>query len=323
MKDGNLTILYTKEGREVPQPTLHLQSIQSNRALCKSRDTSLCCLAVGRSERRGFLDILPEASLPLAVILLAGNVLLRSEDLLLASKTYDQPLSTRWGAWRASICRPVWLFLLSKESKLASLWLNSQAFPNNTQPHLDFASTPIESVAGKFFHAINNEDTNFDRQERSGLLQHVYAETAAHFAQPHQRKGLDVEQPKLEAVIRISVQVVVCCWTQVSCEAMIDISIYFVYIVLLDDKFFGDFFSGTPQRYPFWNLINGHLCDFVGHYGSFCSFAILRSTFGYFQGCWIETNDFQGFEGLRYVLHFLRRLNCLGGVCAGSLLPAR
>jgi trichodiene synthase len=185
----------------------------------------------------------------------------------------------------------------------------------------------------KFFDTIRYEDTNFDRQERSGLLQHVHAETAAHFAQPHQRKGLDVEQPKLEAVMRISVQVVVCCWTQVSCEAMIDISIYFVYVVLVDDssknsfrkmdKFFGDFFSGTPQRYPFWTLMNGHLCDFVGHHGSFCSFAILRSTFDYFQGCWIETNDFQGFEGLRYVPHFLRRLNCLGGVCAGSLFPAR
>jgi trichodiene synthase len=61
----------------------------------------------------------------------------------------------------------------------------------------------------------------------------------------------------------------------------------------------------------------------VGHYGSFCSFAILRSTFDYFQGCWIETNDFQGFEGLRYVPHFLRRLNCLGGVCAGSFFPTR
>jgi hypothetical protein len=97
MKDANQTILYTKETREVLQPTLHLQSTQSSRAaeqqssraaeqqssraaeqqssraLCRSRDTSLCCLAVGRSERRGFLDLLPEASLPLAVILLAGN----------------------------------------------------------------------------------------------------------------------------------------------------------------------------------------------------------------------------------------------------------
>jgi hypothetical protein len=47
-------------------------------------------MAVGRSERRGFLDLLPEASLQLAVILLASNVLLHSEDLLLASKTCDQ-----------------------------------------------------------------------------------------------------------------------------------------------------------------------------------------------------------------------------------------
>jgi hypothetical protein len=63
---------------------------QSNRALCRPRDTSPCCMAVGRSERRGFLDLLPEASLQLAVILLASNVLLHSEDLLLASKTCDQ-----------------------------------------------------------------------------------------------------------------------------------------------------------------------------------------------------------------------------------------
>jgi hypothetical protein len=32
MKDANQTILYTKETREVLQPTLHLQSTQSSRA---------------------------------------------------------------------------------------------------------------------------------------------------------------------------------------------------------------------------------------------------------------------------------------------------
>jgi trichodiene synthase len=194
---------------------------------------------------------------------------------------------------------------------------------------------PIESFVGslvEFLDTIKYEDSNFDRQERLALLQHVYARTAAHFAQPHQQKSIDVKPAKLEAVMRTSVQVTVYCWTQVTREVMTAISIYFVYIVLLDDSsnnpfpqmdnFFRDFFSGAPQRHPFWNLMNGHLVDFISHYGSFCSFAILRSTFDYFQGCWIETNEFQGFEGSHYFPHFLRRLNGLGGICGGSLFPA-
>jgi hypothetical protein len=38
MKDANQTILYTKETREVLQPTLHLQSTQSSRAAEHSAD---------------------------------------------------------------------------------------------------------------------------------------------------------------------------------------------------------------------------------------------------------------------------------------------
>ncbi|KAI9146797.1 Trichodiene synthase [Paramyrothecium foliicola] len=194
---------------------------------------------------------------------------------------------------------------------------------------------PLESFVEwtvEFFNTIKYKDENFDREERLSHLQYVYAATANHFAQQHQRASIDASPAKMEAVIRTSVQVVVYCWTRVPRDVMASISIYFVYIVLLDDspknpfpemnRFFQDFVSGTPQKHPFWKLMNGHLVNFLSHYGGFCSFAILRSTFDYFQGCWIETNEFQGFEGSTYFPHFLRRLNGLGGICGGSLFPA-
>jgi hypothetical protein len=61
MKDRTPTISYTKEARALLYPALSPQSIQSSReqsdiALGRSRDTSLCCLAASRSERRRYLN---------------------------------------------------------------------------------------------------------------------------------------------------------------------------------------------------------------------------------------------------------------------------
>jgi 16S rRNA C967 or C1407 C5-methylase (RsmB/RsmF family) len=47
MKGGNLAVLYTKETRKVYATcsvAAEQTEQQSNRALCRSRDTSLCCL---------------------------------------------------------------------------------------------------------------------------------------------------------------------------------------------------------------------------------------------------------------------------------------
>ena len=189
------------------------------------------------------------------------------------------------------------------------------------------------SALVRFLDAIKYRDDSFGHDERVKHLQHVYNETAKHFAQPLQQQVLKVDPKRLAVVMRTSVQVVVCCWVKVSPQVMVAISIYFVYIVLLDDSnmdpgpdmvsFSHDLLDGKQQKHPFWRLMNGHLSGFLQHYGSFCGLSILRSTFDYFQGCWIETHEFQGYPGSDYYPLFLRRLNGLGGICGGSLFPAQ
>lgn len=194
---------------------------------------------------------------------------------------------------------------------------------------------PLEHYMGalvRFLDAIKYRDNNYDHDERVRRLQHVYSEIAKHFAQPIQRDTLKVDPKRLAVAMRTSVQLVVSCWVKVSPQVMVAISIYFVYIILLDDSnidpgpdmgsFSQDLLDGNQQKHPFWRLMNDHLSNLLKHYGSFCGLTIIRSTFDYFQGCWIEIHNFQGFPGSHYYPLFLRRLNSLGGICGGSLFPA-
>lgn len=188
------------------------------------------------------------------------------------------------------------------------------------------------SALVKLLDAINYRDDNFEHDDRVKHLRHVYCETAKHFSQPLQQQVLKVDPRNMAAVMRTSVLLVVYCWVKVPPKVMVAISIYFVYIVVLDDSnidpgpnmasFSQDLLEGKQQKHPFWQLMNGHLSDFLQHYGGFCGLSILRSTFDFFQGCWIETHEFQGYPGSYYYPLFLRRLNGLGGMCGGSLFPA-
>lgn len=200
---------------------------------------------------------------------------------------------------------------------------------------MDSPAFPLDHFVGslvRFLDGINYHDDSFEHNNRLKCLQHVYAETARHFEQPLQQELLRVNSKILGPAMRTSVQVVVYCWTKVSPQVMVAISIYFVYIVLLDDSnldprldmasFSDDLLHGREQKHVFWRLMNGYLSNFLCHYGSFCGFTIMRSTFDYFQGCWIEAHGFKGVPGSHYFPLFLRRLNGLGGICGGSMFPA-
>lgn len=125
----------------------------------------------------------------------------------------------------------------------------------------------------RFLDAIKYRDNNFDHHERVKHLQHVYSETAKDFAQPTQRDTLKLDPKILATVMRSSIQVVVTCWAKVSPQVMVAISIYFVYIILLDDSaidpgpdmgsFSQDLLDGNQQKQPFWRLMNGHLSNFL------------------------------------------------------------
>ena len=185
----------------------------------------------------------------------------------------------------------------------------------------------------RYLDTVEYCGNKFPRADRLATLRHVYSKTADYFAQVPQTTALRVHPKKLAVTMRTSVHLVVLCWVTLPIQVMIDLSIYWVYIILLDDcgedpradmeTFAQDLLHGQPQKGTFWRLMNDHLSSrFLPHYGSFCSLAILRSTLDYFQGCWIETHDFGGFPGSGYYPLFLRRLNGLGGICGGSLFPA-
>lgn len=184
----------------------------------------------------------------------------------------------------------------------------------------------------RYFDAIQYHDDNFSHAERVTNLRYVYAETAKYFAQPTQQAAIKAKPARLNAVMRTSAQVVVYCWTKVSLDVMVAVSVYFVHIVLLDDTtnnpapemetFCNDLVHGKKQKHPFWMLMNAFLPKFLSHYGGYCGLSIMRSTFDYFQGCWVEQHDFHGYAGSEYFPLYLRRLNGLGAICGGSLFPS-
>ena len=193
---------------------------------------------------------------------------------------------------------------------------------------------PLDLYVGalvRFLDSIEYHDDNYYHHERLKNLQHVYSETAKHFAQPLQQDTLKVHPKRLAATMRTGVQYAVYCYVKLSLPAMVGVSIANVYLALLDgsnddphpdmESFSEDLLRGNQQKHPFWRLMNDHLSNFLQHYGSFCGLNIMRSVLDFFQGCWIETHNFQGFPGSDYYPLFLRRLNGLGGICGGSLFP--
>ena len=188
------------------------------------------------------------------------------------------------------------------------------------------------SAVVRLLDTAKYHDDSFEHDERVKRLRHVYGETAKHFAQPIQQQTLKIEPERLTAVMRTTARAAVYCFVNVSPQVMVAISIFCVHTFLLDDSsidldagmasFSQDLLDGKQQKHPFWRLMNDHLPGFLQHYGSFCALNILRATFDYFQGCWIETHEFQGYPSSSEYPQYLRRLNGQGGICGAGLFPA-
>lgn len=186
----------------------------------------------------------------------------------------------------------------------------------------------------RFLDAIQYDDDNLAHNERVQGLRFVHSKTAEYFTQPLPRTTLKrVEPVRIAAVTRTISHFVVYCWSKVPRDVQVDISIYLSIINVLDDEincdpstqmasFWTDLIQGKQQKHPFWLLINSHLPRLLRSYSSFCAFNIMRCTFDYFEGCWIEQHNFQGYPGSDCFPLFLRRLNCLGGAVGGTIFPA-
>lgn len=141
----------------------------------------------------------------------------------------------------------------------------------------------------RFLDKIKYQDNNYERHERVKNLQYAYSEAAKHFAQPLQQDTLKANPERLDASLRTIVGMVVYCWTKVSPKLMAALSIHYTYTLVLDDSsndpnpemasFFEDLVHGRHQKHPWWRLVNGHFPKVLSHYGSFCAFNLIRSTF--------------------------------------------
>lgn len=183
-----------------------------------------------------------------------------------------------------------------------------------------------------FLDAIKYDEFENERIEYIETLRYTYSEAAKHFAQPLVQESLNVSPEKLEAGLRTCVLLLAGAWPKVSPQVRVDITIQYTYIVLMDDSrydphqdmgsFYDDLVHGRPQKNPWWRLMNDCLPKLLSHYGSFCAFSVLRSTYDFVQGCWIEQHNVHSFPGSYAFPVYVRRLSGLGQHVGGSLFPA-
>ncbi|KAI1322618.1 trichodiene synthase [Xylariaceae sp. FL0255] len=193
---------------------------------------------------------------------------------------------------------------------------------------------PREYFVGTIVRLLDTmkyDDTNYSDESRVRNLRYAYGEAARHFAQPHVQSLIKMHPKKVEGGLRTIACLVVYCWVNASPELMAALTIYFMYTLILDDSerdlnttmqtFFEDLKEGREQKDPWLKLMSDHLPQVLQHYGPFCSLNIYRSTMDFFEGCWIEQQNFGGYPGSTDYPEFLRRMNGLGHVVGASLFP--
>lgn len=182
-----------------------------------------------------------------------------------------------------------------------------------------------------------NLDSSLISSNSSGIWKHnTYQLQAAYFAQPLQQETLkSINSVRQASTIRIITQFTVCTYSKVPRDLQIQCSIYWCLITFLDDEvnndpnskmgsFCQDLMLGKELHHPFWILMKEHLPRLMDNYGNYCSYNLFRATIDYFQSCWIEQHNFQGYPNSHSDYPFmLRRLGSLGGAVMGTLFSAR
>lgn len=150
---------------------------------------------------------------------------------------------------------------------------------------------PIDYYLGtlvRYLDAIKYHDNNYTHKERIDNLHYAYSVAARHFAQPLQQETLKINPKVLEKSLRTITAMVIYCWAKVSPEVMAALTIHYTYALILDDStndpqicmvsFYDDLTRGKQQQHSWWRLVNAHFPNVLKHYGSFCSFNLIRST---------------------------------------------
>lgn len=159
------------------------------------------------------------------------------------------------------------------------------------EPDLPNETFPVEhylEVMVRLLETVQYRDVNHTQAERREILHHVYTKTAEHFSSPVLQKMIQAEPRVLQGGINTIVPMVVYAWAKLTLEQMVDLSIQFTFILLLDDStvdrgasmesFFEDLVQNRPQRNAWWRLFNDRFPVLLRHYGPFCSLSLLRSS---------------------------------------------
>ncbi|TIA29602.1 hypothetical protein D6C78_10125 [Aureobasidium pullulans] len=199
---------------------------------------------------------------------------------------------------------------------------------NNSFNNLVSLSQYVNAI-NKVLTDMQYNDVSHHPCEIQHQLHEAYFLTATYFARPGRIK--DINLNKLQASIQSIVHMVVLSYPRASFEVKSELCVYLTYMMLLDDgkgistdaidTFSEDLIHGSEQKHVLWRSVNDHLPDLLKHYGPFCSLSIFRSTLDFFQGCWIDQHNFQGYPGSHNYPDFLRRLNGLGQYIGASLFP--
>lgn len=186
----------------------------------------------------------------------------------------------------------------------------------------------------RLLDTIGYHGVNMTRVEHVQRVHYINTKTTEFFTRPFSKAMLrEVAPARVAGVAQSISRLVSCGWPKVPQDTQVDITIFFVIANLFDDSveydpcihmssFWTNFIQGREQKHPFWMLMNTHVPQLLSSYGEFCAFNIMRSTFDFFQGCWIEHHQFHGYPGSDSFPVFLRRLTSLSGVVGGTLFPA-
>ncbi|OQD68909.1 hypothetical protein PENPOL_c002G09289 [Penicillium polonicum] len=184
----------------------------------------------------------------------------------------------------------------------------------------------------RFLDTIQYNDTNYAPEERLAKLHYAYTKTAKHFANYDRQKHIKVSPSNLQALVQAAATMVVYSWATASEKVMVDLSIHYTYMLILDHShddnptesmksFYNAISAGLPQEHPWWQMVNNHFPQVLRHYGPNCGLNIIRSTTDFFQGCWVEQHDFMGFPESSNSPIFLRQMNALGQCVGCSIFP--
>lgn len=151
-----------------------------------------------------------------------------------------------------------------------------------------FPSEHYLEVMVRLLDAVRYQDVNHTQAERRDIMHYVYTKTAEYFSSPSLQSMIQAKPSVLQAAINSVVPMVVYCWAKVTREQMVDLSIQFAFMLLLDDSaddrgagmesFFVDLVDNRPQRNAWWRLFNKQFPVLLQHYGPFCSLSLFRST---------------------------------------------